>query len=55
MSKREEIVQGTNLLHLLIIETFKKVKSLNKELRSLNLRFIMLLNKNPQLRVLKCL
>jgi len=55
-SKKEEVIPiRYNLLHLLIIEMVKRMKSLNKELKILNHQFIISLNKKLQLKVLECL
>jgi len=42
-----------DFIHLFNIQKARKMNSLNKELKILNLQFIMLLSKKLQLRVLK--
>ncbi len=55
MSKREEIVPRYILASLLTIdEENMRMKSLKKELKILNLKFIMWLNNNSQLKAFEC-
>jgi hypothetical protein len=47
MLEGEEMVLKYKFAPPIIIETIKRMKSLNKEFKILNLQFIMLLNKKP--------